>query len=64
MPMGFAFRLITPLALAGSVLLMLALDRFIEPAEDAAEWIVLALVCVFALPAAVYDLRALRREHC
>jgi hypothetical protein len=60
--MAGAIRLLTPLALVGAALAALALDLFIEPSEDAAEWIVPALLFACGLPAAIYDLRALRRR--
>lgn len=57
-----AVRLAMPLALVGAAAVAVALDQFIEPSEETAEWIVIALILVWVLPAAVYDFRDLRER--
>ena len=60
--MAHAIRLITPLAFVVAALVGLTLAPFIEPSQDTAELVVLAIVFVCVAPAAVLDLRAWRRR--
>lgn len=60
--MARATRLVTPLALVVAAVVGLALAPFIEPSQDTAELIVVAIVFVCVAPAAVLDLRARRRR--
>jgi hypothetical protein len=60
--MARAIRLVTPVAFVVAALVGLALAPFIEPSQDTAELIVVAIVFVCVAPAAVLDVRTWRRR--